>query len=960
MKPWRQVSVPHEDVLQGTFQQSEFAADITAVHHGRATREYTDAAAFFERTFITEGMRLLLTQVALRLNARGGEPVVQLQTPFGGGKTHTMLAVYHLARRTCPLKDLSGVSSILDQTGLLDVPRARIAVIDGTAHSPGQPWKHGSIQIRTLWGELGAQLAGEDGYALVRDADLSGTSPGKDALRALLERAAPCIVLVDELVAYVRQFPDGQVLSGGTFESNLSFVQALTEAAKLVPTAIVLASLPESDPKRDNPAGNAQVGGPRGMQALRSLESIFGRVQALWKPISAEEAFEIVRRRLFEPIRDLGTRDKVCRAFAALYTAEGSKVPSETHEARYLDRLVRAYPIHPEVFDRLYEDWTTLESFQRTRGVLKLMARVVHRLWKDQNQDLMILPGSLPLNDGGSRDELIYYLPPGWDAVIDRDIDGERSETAELDLKETRFGALHAARRVARTLFLGSAPASGGNRQGVRGIDRARVLLGCLQPEQQSSTYTDALNRLCDRLHYLNTSGDKAHDTTRFWFDTRANLRREMEDRKRRFDDRSDVGARIAEAVKKLTAGGSLFEGVHVFTPHADIPDDSALRLAVLPPEHAYSKQSPAAASEAIRAILEHNGAKPRLRSNRLVFLAPDDSLLMRLRDTVRTALAWGSIVDDVKKGRLVLDTLQIEQAEKEMSTADGVVPRAARDCFKWVMCPVMASPTDREPTLEVFPLNTGSGTFATEIERVAKDNELVISAWSPVHLRAKLIDLFWKDETKAVRVSAVWDAMQRYYYMPRLKHRGVLEQAVLTGAASRDFFGTAYGLSGDIFDGFKLSDGKIQVDDTLLLIEPSTAAAYEAAQIAARQAAQQKAEEEAQRAAGATVPVKGEPRAPGGGTLDLFTNSSSSAATTAAAPKKSFFGSVEVSATTAKMSLVSIAEDIIALLAADPNAKIQVTVEITAEFPTGASEHTRRAVSENAASLGFKTKLWE
>src|SRR5215470_15101977 len=128
MKPWREVAVPHQDVLEGTFQQSEFAADITAVSTGRASREYQDAVAFFQRTFITEGMALLLTQVAQRLAGRGGEPVVQLQTAFGGGKTHTMLAVLHLATRRCALSELAGISDLIHRAGLKDVPQAHVAV----------------------------------------------------------------------------------------------------------------------------------------------------------------------------------------------------------------------------------------------------------------------------------------------------------------------------------------------------------------------------------------------------------------------------------------------------------------------------------------------------------------------------------------------------------------------------------------------------------------------------------------------------------------------------------------------------------------------------------------------------------------------------------------------------------------------------------------------------------------
>src|SRR6478609_8034898 len=163
MKPWREIAVPHPDVLEGTFQQSEFAADITAVRTGKAGPEYGDATAFFQRTFITEGMRLLITQVAQRLSGKGGEPVIQLQTAFGGGKTHTMLAVLHLASRNCPLSDLQGIPTLVEKAGLMDVPQSRLAVIDGTAHAPGQAWKRGGTTIKTLWGELAWQLGGSDG-----------------------------------------------------------------------------------------------------------------------------------------------------------------------------------------------------------------------------------------------------------------------------------------------------------------------------------------------------------------------------------------------------------------------------------------------------------------------------------------------------------------------------------------------------------------------------------------------------------------------------------------------------------------------------------------------------------------------------------------------------------------------------------------------------------------------------
>jgi len=233
LKPWREVAVPHEDVLKGTFQQAEFAADLSRVHEGTATPEYQNAALFFQRTFITEGMRLLLDSVVKRLAGKGGDPVIQLQTAFGGGKTHTMLAVYHLAKGEAAASDLPGIPAILDTAGVTELPRARVAVLDGIKSSPNQPTVRDGHACRTLWGDLAWQLGKAEGYALVADADASGTSPGKAVLGTLLSRYAPCVILIDELVAYVRQFEEGKTLTGGSFDSNLSFIQALTEALNL-------------------------------------------------------------------------------------------------------------------------------------------------------------------------------------------------------------------------------------------------------------------------------------------------------------------------------------------------------------------------------------------------------------------------------------------------------------------------------------------------------------------------------------------------------------------------------------------------------------------------------------------------------------------------------------------------------------------------------------------------------
>jgi predicted AAA+ superfamily ATPase len=939
MKPWREIAVPHSDVLNGTFQQAEFAADLNAVNNGDAPIVYQDAASFFQRTFITEGMRLLLTSVARRLNGQSGDPVIQLQTAFGGGKTHTMLAVYHLAKHTCPVKELAGIPALLDNARLMGIPTARVAVLDGNALAPGQSWKHGAQVVKTLWGELAWQIGAEEAFSLLKEADANGTSPGKDVLRNLLSKYAPCVILMDELVAYIRQFEDGKTLSGGTYDSNLSFVQALTEAVKQVPNAVLLASLPESE---------VEAGSQKGVATLRALEKSFGRIQALWKPVAAEEAFEIVRRRLFEPIQDIHGRDAVCRAFANAYISEGAKMPSETQESRYFDRLVQAYPIHPEVFARLYEDWTTLEGFQRTRGVLKLMAKVIFKLWKDNNADFMIMPGSLPLYDGSTRNELTYYLNQGWDAVLEKDIDGDNAETSELETREPRLGAVNAARRVARTIFFGSAPASVSLKASTKGVDRARIIIGCYQPGQTASIYVDALNRLADKLHYLNASGDRNLDSTRYWFDTRANLRREMEDRKQRFKNDIEVKRKIEEVLNKLTRGIRSFDGAHVFVPHSDVMDNEELHLVFLTPDKYYVKSEPRIAFEAVLEYVASNGSKPRYRGNRMIFVAADQLSLERLRDSVRTTLAWESIVQAIDDKHLNIDRLQEDQAKKSLATAEEVLPRVASECYRWLLCPVMYQATDKQPSVEAVAMNPSAKSYPDEIERVCTENEWVITVWSPIHLRTKLNELYWKSDKPAVKAVSFWEDSLRYLYLPRLRDRNVLRDTLVQGASSRDFFGTALAQTDKGFEGFKFGDSFIQLDDTLLLIEPSVAKQYEESLRANIQQPK---------------PIDPISPQPSGVTTGGDKNVTKPTPVIGPSPQrkqKSFHGSVEITPSTAKLELSQISDEIIKLLISDPNASVQVNLEISADFPEGVSDQIKRAVSENATNLGFLNKEWE
>jgi predicted AAA+ superfamily ATPase len=935
LKPWREIAAPHEDVLKGTFQQAEFAADLARVHAGSATPEYQDPALFYKRTFITEGMRLLLDSVIKRLVGHGGDPVIQLQTAFGGGKTHTLLAVYHLAAGKVPTSNLQGIPPLLDAAKVTELPKAKLVVLDGNQLAPNIPRKHGKIMVRTMWGELAWQLGGDSAYEQIRAADESGTSPGKQEFTRLLTDHAPCVILMDEMVAYFRQFEEGKSFTGGTYDSNLSFIQALTEAMKAVPTAVLLASLPESD---------KEAGSQRGINALRTLEHFFARVQALWKPVGTEEAFEIVRRRLFDNLRDRKSAEAVCRAFADYYADNSDFFPHDTQAGRYYDRLVQAYPIHPEVFDRLYEDWSTLENFQRTRGVLKLMAKVIYRLWKDGNNDLMILPGSLPLYDADTRNEAVYYLPAGWDPVVERDIDGERAETTDIENHDTRLGSIQACRRTARTIFLGSAPSTAN--QMARGLERERIILGAAAPDQQPGLFDDAIRRLSDRLHYLNTSNK------RYWFDTRPNLRREMEERKRRYQDKEEVFPAIRERLQKIVSGGG-FESVHVFTMSADISDDYSLRLVILPPDASYSKSIPKPAVDAATEILQNRGAQPRQKQNRLIFLVADLDSITRMKDQVRSVLAWQSIVADIKDLKLNLDQIQSRQAEKNLEDANAALQRTIRETYKWLLAPMQEAKPGKglsEVVWEPYAMNPSAQSITSEIERVLRENEVLITDWAPIHLSKMLKDWFWKESAQEVSALEAWQKTCQYLYLPRLKNESVFRNAIIAGSSSQDFFGFAYEKEGGEYTGFTLGKAvPLAFDATLLLIEPSAAKAY-----AKRVDLASKAE----------VPTAGTKPTGEAPSSQAVGEGTAPGLPTATAPGKivnrKFYGAVELDPFQAKRQFADIADEVLMLFTAKPNVSVKIHVEIQAESSSGFDEGLQRSAKENCNVLKFKASEFE
>ena len=934
LKPWREIVTPHTDVASGRYQQAEFAADLWQVHLGEGSDEYKEPQEFFRRTYLTESLQRLLVGGVQRISGSGGDPVIQLQTNFGGGKTHSMLALYHLFSGVSA-SELPGVDTVLADAGVSKLPTAKRVVLVGNKISPGSPvTKADGTVVRTLWGELAYQLGGKKAYARIEGDDQHATNPG-DVLRELFKEYGPCLVLIDEWVAYARQLHDQSDLPAGGFETQFTFAQALTESAKLAGNCMLVISLPASDTSGSphTQADDVEVGGVRGREALERLRNVVGRVESSWRPATAEEGFEIVRRRLFEPLAGpeaYKQRDVSARAFADLYRSQAAEFPPECQEADYEKRIQAAYPIHPEIFDRLYTDWSTLVKFQRTRGVLRLMAAVIHSLWEKGDRSPLILPSTIPIDDPRVQSELTRYLSDNWAPIIEKDVDGPNSLPLRIDADQPNLGKLHATRRVGRTIYLGSAPTAGAAH---RGVEDRRVKLGCVMPGESPAVFGDALRRLAASATYLYQDGP------RFWYSTQPTVTKLAEDRAEQL--KRDPDKVVEELDKRLRTDLQRtgdFTRVHAMPRSgADVSDDLGARLVVLPAEHAYSREPNSGAETAAKAILESRGNTPRLYRNALVFLAADKVRLQDLDEALRRFLAWESILSE--KESLNLDPHQVKQAETQRKAADGAVTARLPETYQWLLVPEQVDP-QAPVTWEAVKVSGGEGLAARASKKLRSDEALVLSLGSTI-LRKHLNEVpLWRGEH--VEVRQLVEDFARYLYLPRLAGSDVLLGAIRDGIALLTWRTDTFAFAESFDEGGAryraLRGGEVvslSTDTSGLLVKPD---------VAWQQLESEIIEPDPDPAPG-PGPGPGPDPAPG------------------PAPERKlrrFHGTVSLDPTRVGRDAGRIAEEVIAHLAGQVGAEVTVTLEIEAHMPEGASEHVVRTVTENARTLKFGTQAFE
>ncbi len=946
LKPWREVVTPHADVASGRYQQAEFAADLWQVHLGEGSEEYRNPKEFFRRTYLTESLKRLLVRGVQRISGKGGDPVVQLQTNFGGGKTHSMLALYHLFSGT-NASDLAGVDTVLAEAGLKTLPKAMRVVLVGNRISPGNPvTKPDGTVVRTLWGELAYQLGGKKAFARVKADDEKATSPG-DVLRELLKEYGPCLILIDEWVAYARQLHDQSDLPAGGFETQFTFAQALTESAKLAGNCLLVISLPASDTPGSphTQADDAEVGGIRGREALERLRNVVGRLESSWRPATAEEGFEIVRRRLFEPLsgpESFKQRDVTARAFADLYRAQSAEFPPECRGVVYEKRIQGAYPIHPEIFDRLYTDWSALVKFQRTRGVLRLMAAVIHSLWEKGDRNPLILPSTVPIDDLRVQSELTRYLSDNWAPIIEKDVDGANSLPLKIDSEQPNLGKLYATRRVARTIYLGSAPTVAAAH---RGLEDRRVNLGCVMPGEPPAVFGDALRRLAATATYLYQDGP------RFWYATQPTVTKLAEDLAEQLKrDPDKVSQELEERLRSDLKKVGDFARVHPLPRSGtDVPDDRDARLVVLSAEHTYTREPVSAAETAARTILDSRGSTPRIYRNALVFLAADKVRFQDLDEALRKYLAWKSIVAEAVA--LNLDPHQTRQAEEQKRSADGAVAARLPETYQWLLVPEQVTP--QAPIAWQAIRLSGTDALAVRASKKLRGDDLLVTSLGSTVLRKHLDTVpLWRGDHAPVRQLA--EDFARYLYLPRLAGPEVLMQAVRDGVALLTWQSDTFAYA-ESYDELETRYRGLRGGQVVTMSTDSSGLVVKA-DVARRQLDAEAASTGPRGEQAGVVTDAGAP--PDEVSTDAGTRQPTPPTGTRL-PRR-FHGTVTLDATRVGRDASRIAEEVIAHLSALVGAKVTVTLEVEAEMPSGAPEQVVRTVTENSRTLKFTSQAFE
>jgi len=783
LRPWYAIATPHEDIREDRLEEAIFAANIWAVVEGAAPEVYLDPEEFFRKTYLTNGLATTLSHVARALSGGkdAGDRIISLQTSFGGGKTHTLVALWHLAHHADTIWSSPDCEKVRQAVGELPTGIKHVAVFTNrTCDATQGRLTPDGIHTRTLWGEIAVQLGGPTLYEKVRANDeAQRTTQGLFA--AVLRAAAPCLILLDELADYCVGAAAVPVGNSTLADQTISFIQELTEAVQEVPGTVVVATLP---------ASRLEVAqSEKGQEAFITLEKRFYRLGADVKPVADEEIYEVVRTRLFEsiaPPNAVDTPQKVAAAYQALYSEHEREVPSEVCKAIYRDDIERAYPFHPALLDGFYKRWGSHPDFQRARGLLRLLASIVGDLWRRRDATTWSQPLIQPCHVRWSLDPLAAALTRLWgqayQSVAAADVLGEKSNAGVLD--DERGGDYRReaiGRGIASAILLGSFGGVG-ERLGYSAKD---IKVACSRPGLNWN-YTDgALLELEQRCFFLHAA-PAGNLGKRYWFGTKPTLNKLVVQYRQRvsggsFDE--EILETLYERSRSLRPREATWR--LVIDASAELPEQKSLTLILLPPTLAYNDDpaSQKAVKDRVLEVSEHCGGRSRLYRNTLVFLAPSSRGVSKLRQAYREREALRGVRRDYAE-QLAED--EREDLQKRLANAERLALEALGPAY------VVALRVHRQE-VEVATLGDARPTFEEHLEYLwsilVEDQEWILRRVGGVTLTKAGLVL----NEGAIRVKEAVDAFLRFTDKPLI----AAKEAVTSGlaqACSDGLIGIAYG----------------------------------------------------------------------------------------------------------------------------------------------------------------------
>lgn len=721
---WWEETTPHKDIREGHLSEAIFAADLGEVAYGKAPMEYQDASLFFQQTFLTQGLKKLIENVLSRLSIGKGDPVIQLQTPFGGGKTHSLLALFHI------IKNRKKVNHLAEIAGLPEVKNAKIAVFVGTREE--------TLKGRTPWGELAFQL---NCYDEIREYDKKRYTPGKKLLLNIFEKSGPALILIDELAEYVSKAPPELATQ------VLAFSQELTETIKATDKCCLVCTLPSSAPY-----------GEAGERALRALQQIFGRIEVVYSPVVGTEIYELVRKRLFEDFGDENIRKEVADCYFKLYQSLSTDIPSHAKDIEYRNRIEHAYPFHPELIDVLYERWGSYPAFQRTRGVLRLLAEIVTDLYKRKIMSPLIQSSLVNLQNQAIRNEFIKHIGNEYESVISADIASKNAKAIQIDKEMgSEYDKYGIAKGIATSVFLHSFSAGES-----KDTTLQNIRLALLREKIPPTIVGDAITKLEQELWYFHS------DMKRYAFRNQPNLNRVIVDKEEIITEEN-----INEELKSLlqkNAGRALEAYLWLEEP-SDIPDNKNLKLAIVSPAYIYNSQK---AKKYIAELFEKAGAGYRVYKNTLFALMVDDNQFQALFKDIKRLLA----IQDIQNDKFLLERLtnqSHEEIKKKRKEIEKDIPFKILNAYRHIS--ILG---DKEICFKDMgiPITGSNQTISEKIKQYLKDQEKLLSRISPKYLLDKTFSI---EETEK-SAKDIYELFLKVPGMPLLENEKVLLDSIKDG----------------------------------------------------------------------------------------------------------------------------------------------------------------------------------